>query len=93
MAWGILVSQSGIEHRLPTVKVCVYVQSYLTLCNLMECRLTGYIGFSKYQEYWSVFPFSPPGDLCDPGIKPVSPALADRFFTTEPASLTYSEKH
>ena len=32
-------------------------------------------------------PFLPPGDLPDPGIKPeslVSPALAGRFFTTEP---------
>ena len=31
-------------------------------------------------------PFLPPGDLPDPGIEPespVSPALADRFFTTE----------
>ena len=38
--------------------------------------------------YWSGFPFPPPGDLPDPGIKPVSlvsPTLADRFFTTEPA--------
>ena len=25
-----------------------------------------------------------PGDLCDPGIKPKSPALAGRFSTTEP---------
>ena len=29
-------------------------------------------------------PFPPPGNLPDPGIEPVSPALADRFFTTEP---------
>ena len=28
-------------------------------------------------------PFSPSGDLPNPGIKPVSPALAGRFFTTE----------
>ena len=39
--------------------------------------------FSK-QEYRSVLPFSPPGDLSDPGIKPaspVSPALqADSLF-------------
>ena len=25
-----------------------------------------------------------PGDLPDPGIKPMSPALAGRFFTIEP---------
>ena len=34
------------------------------------------------QEYWSGLPFSPPGDLPDPGIQPKSPALADGFFTT-----------
>ena len=32
------------------------------------------MGFPK-QEYWSRLPFPPPGDLPDPGIKPVSPAL------------------
>ena len=37
------------------------------------------LGFSR-QEYWSGFPFPPPGDLPDPGIKPVSPALAGGFF-------------
>ena len=38
-----------------------------------------------WQEYWSGLPFPPPGDLLDPGIEPVclvSPALANRFFTT-----------
>ena len=39
------------------------------------------------QKYWSGWPFSIPGDLPDPVIEhelPVSPALAGRFFTTEP---------
>ena len=36
------------------------------------------------QEYWSGLPFPSPRDLPDPGIKPRSPALAGRFFTTEP---------
>ena len=42
------------------------------------------MGFSR-QEYWSILPCSPPRDLPDPGVKPkslVSPALANRFFTT-----------
>ena len=39
--------------------------------------------FSR-QEYWSRLPFPSPGDLPDPEIKPVSPALGGRFFTTEP---------
>ena len=36
------------------------------------------------QEYWSGWPFSTPGDLPDPGIQHISPALAGGFFTTEP---------
>ena len=40
------------------------------------------MGFSR-QEHWSGLPFPPP-DLPDPGIKPMSPILAGRFFTTVP---------
>ena len=36
------------------------------------------------QEY-SDLPFPPPGDLPDPEIEPVSPALAGGFFTAEPS--------
>ena len=41
------------------------------------------VEFSR-QEYWNGLPFLPLGDLSDPGIKPTSPALAGRFFITEP---------
>ena len=45
------------------------------------------MGFSR-QEYWSGLPFPSPGDLPDPGRDQIcvscSPALASRFFTTEP---------
>ena len=41
------------------------------------------IWFSR-QESWSGLQFLSPGDLPDPGIKPTSPALASRFFATEP---------
>ena len=40
------------------------------------------MGFPR-QECWSGLPFPSPGDLPNPGIKPTSPALAGRFFTTE----------
>ena len=36
------------------------------------------------QEYWSVLPFPSPGNLPNPEIKPRSPALGGRFFTSEP---------
>ena len=38
------------------------------------------VGFSR-QEYWRGLPFPLPGDLPEPGIKSVSPALAGGFFT------------
>ena len=44
------------------------------------------IGFSR-QEFWSVLPFPPWGDLPEPGIKPtscVAPTLAGRFLIAEP---------
>ena len=41
------------------------------------------VGFPR-QEYWSGLPFPSPRDLPDPVIEPASPALAGRFFTTEP---------
>ena len=41
------------------------------------------IGFPR-QDYWSRLLFPTPGELTDPEIKPESPSLAGRFFTTEP---------
>ena len=54
-------------------------QSYLILCNPMDCSLVAYqaplsMGFSR-QECWSGLPLPSPGDLPDPGIEPWSPAL------------------
>ena len=40
------------------------------------------MGFPR-QEYWSGLPFSPPGDIPDLGIEPVSPTLTGGLFTTE----------
>ena len=37
------------------------------------------------QEYWSRLLFPSPGDRPKPDIKPMSPTLAGRFFTTEPS--------
>ena len=55
----------------------------------MDCSLS--MGFSR-QEYWSGLPFPPLGEFPNPVIKlmsPVSPALAGRFFTTEPPGKSY----
>ena len=42
------------------------------------------MGFSR-QGYWNGLPFPSSGNFPVPGIEPKSPALAGRFFTTEPS--------
>ena len=52
-------------------------QLCLTLCDSVAHQAPQSVGFPR-QEYWSGLPFPTPGDLPDPGIKPVSlesPAL------------------
>ena len=52
----------------------------------VACHASLSMEFSR-QKYWAGLPFPTPGDLPDPGIKPVSlasPALAGGFFTSEP---------
>ena len=50
------------------------------------------MGFPR-QEYWSELPFPSPGDLPDPGIKPMFPELAGEFFTAEPPGKTKEGIH
>ena len=61
---------------------CVNAQSWPTLWTV-ACYVPLSVEFSR-QEYWSRVPFPPPGGLPYPRIQSVSPALARRFFTTEP---------
>jgi hypothetical protein len=50
------------------------------------------MAFSR-QEYWSGFPFPSPGDLLDPRIKALSPALQAGSLLSEPAgNLVLSQK-
>ena len=63
--------------------VCMSAQSHQTLCDPIASQIPLSMRLSR-QEYWSSLPFPLPGDLPDPGIKPMSPTLTGRFFTTEP---------
>ena len=64
--------------------ICVFSRVQLSVTPWTVARqLPLSIEFSRH-EHWSGLPFPIPGDLPDPGIKPmsfVSPALAGRFFT------------
>ena len=72
--------------------MCVlrHIQFFATQWTV-TCQAPMSMGFSK-QAYWSGLPFPSPGDLPDPGIEPVSPALAGRFLTTEPPGKCYHYK-
>jgi hypothetical protein len=59
------------------------VRPFVTLWAIGQAPLS--MGFSR-QDYWSGLLCLPRGDLSDPRIKPVSPALASRFFTTSATS-------
>ena len=64
-------------------------------CNPTDYRPPGALAHGSYprQERCNGLPFPPPGDLCDPGIEPMSRALAGGFFTTEPPGRPYSFKY
>ena len=68
--------------RALCVQLLGHVQLFVTLQTVAQ-QAPPSMEFSK-QEYWSGFPCPPPGDLPDPGIKPVSltsAALGSGFFT------------
>ena len=83
--WEISVPSAQFCFEPETEVKGKFSQSCQTLCNPMDCSLPGSLsmGFPR-QEYWSGLPFPPPGDLPDPRIKSVFPALAGRMFTPEP---------
>ena len=62
--------------------------SCVRLCDPMNYSLPGSsVHAISHQEYWSGIPFPSPGDLSNPGIKPMpleSLALPGIFFTTVP---------
>ena len=67
------------------VKWSEVAQSYLTLCDPVDCSPAGSqsMRFSR-QEHWRGSPFPSPGDLPDPEIKPRSPTLQPDALTSEP---------
>ena len=76
------VDSLTMNHQGSPITKCVHAQSCLTLCESMDvaCQAPLSMEFSR-QEYWSGLPFSPPGNLPNPGIEPTSPVLAGGFFT------------
>ena len=55
---------------------------------LFDCSRPLSMEFSR-QEYWNGLPFPTQGNLPDPRIEPMSPALAPEFSTTVPPEIYY----
>ena len=64
------------------VKSLSHVQLFATSWTV-ACQAPLSMGFSR-QDYWSVWPFPPPGDLPNPGIEPGSLALQADSLPSEP---------
>ena len=64
-----------------------------TLCDLWTVAFQAPLSmdFSR-QEYWSGLPFSSPGDLPHPGIKPGSPALQADSLLSGPSGKPSNEQ-
>ena len=73
-----------VVRRLQWIQLCMHVKSLQWCPSLCDPKSWPTGVFCPWQEYWSELPCPPPGDLPNPGIKPVSfvsPALVGRFFT------------
>ena len=72
--------KTNLQKFLDGCCCCSVTELCPTLCDPMDCSSPGFsvhgISQARILE-WA------PGDLPDPGIKPVSQALAGGFFTTE----------
>ena len=66
---------------------CCHVPLFVTPWTV-ACQAPLSMEFS-WQEYWSGLPFPSLGDLPNPGIKPVSPALQENSLPTEPSGKQF----
>ena len=77
--------EGATNRRLPLHSTCVYGSRSVTpnsdTPRTVARQVSPSLGFSR-QEYWSGLPCPTPGHLPDPGIQPVSPALAGGFFNS-----------
>ena len=81
--WGLFSQPLFNETVCVCVCLCLVMSNSLRPHGLQPTRLLCQWDF-PVQGYWSGLPFPSPGDLPDPGIKPVSATLEDGFLTTEP---------
>ena len=78
----LLIKKRMFQHIIVAVQLLSCVQIFVTPW-IVAHQASLSMGFPR-QEYWSGWPFPPPGDLPDPGNELISPALAGGFFYHEP---------
>ena len=93
--WWFLIIQRWAGSKLIIWIICIYIHIYVIVVlslSTVQFIVTPWTAArqaplsmgSPRQEYWSGEPFPSPGDLPDPGIEPVCPALVGRFITAGP---------
>ena len=88
------MNQVKNQHLLCPAFVLSHVGLFATLWTIVRQAVLS-MGFSR-QKYGSELPFPTPGDLPNPGIKPMSlasPSLAGGFFTTLPPGKPSVQRH
>ena len=79
----ILKMKSRLCKTVFIIEICGSKETGETVKNPPACRRPGFSPWVRKIPR-SGLPFPTPGGLPDPGVEPRSPALAGRFFTTEP---------
>ena len=91
----LLTVSMSMVYLLPLLSnccCCLVTKQHFTTPQTVACQAPLSMGISR-PEYWSRLPFPSPGDPPDPGIQPVSPALADRFSIAQPPGKPNTEQH
>ena len=95
---GSLKQQGTLGHKVKLLSLHLYFYHWYHMSELSDnhsalsnsatpwnvaCQAPLIMGFSR-QEYWSGLPCPPAGDLPNPGIKPISPALQVDYLSLAP---------
>ena len=80
--YGVTQSWTRLKRLSSSMLLFIVSNSFANPWSVAHQALLS-MGFPR-QKYWSGLPFTSPRGLPDLGIEPASPALAGRFFTTEP---------
>ena len=77
-----LPSNAGACMHAKSLQSCLLSETLRTVARQASLSME----FSR-QEYWSGLPCPPPGDLSNPGIEPISPALQEDSVPAEPPAV------